>query len=88
MSPFGTVTLAGTVTPARSDDNVTLRPPVGATALIVAVPVIVVLPPYDGFGATVRLLSVCADNRHGTNKATKNSRNLIGDPMVTRRFDV
>lgn len=44
VDPAGTDTDAGRVTEAVSEDNVTLKPPVGAAALIVTVPVMVPPP--------------------------------------------
>jgi hypothetical protein len=59
VAPAGTTTVAGTVTCATSEPSATLKPPVGAAALKVTVPVIVP-PPYAGLGTTVKPVRVVA----------------------------
>jgi len=59
VEPAGTTTVAGTVTCETSEVKATLKPPVGAAALIVTDPVIVP-PPYAGFGNTVKPVKVVA----------------------------
>lgn len=87
VAPAGTETVEPTVADVEFEDRFTVNPPEGAAAEIVTVPVLG-YPAKTVLGLSESDLTVCADPRAGTSKASSKKINCNGHRKVRRDFEI